>query len=75
MEYYRKGKKASVFQIAFNPLYKFIKMYIIRLGFLDGVEGLMIACASAMYSMVKYFKLREIYKNGAYNENNNIKNR
>lgn len=74
LDYYRKGKKASVFQIAFNPVYKFIKMYIIRLGFLDGVEGLMIACASAMYSMVKYFKLREIYKNGAYNENNNIKN-
>lgn len=74
LDYYRKGKKASVFQIAFNPVYKFIKMYIIRLGFLDGVEGLMIACASAMYSMAKYFKLREIYKNGAYNENNNIKN-
>lgn len=74
LEYYKKGKKSSVLQIVFNPIYKFIKMYIIRLGFLDGVEGLMIACASAMYSMVKYFKLREIYKNGAYNENNNIKN-
>ena len=49
-------------------------MYIIRLGFLDGIEGLMIASASAMYSMVKYFKLREIYKNGVYYEDNNIKN-
>ena len=74
LEYYRKGKKPSAAQIIFNPIYKFIKMYIIRLGFLDGIEGLMIASASAMYSMVKYFKLREIYKNGAYNENNNIKN-
>lgn len=75
IEYYKRGKKASVLQIIFNPIYKFIKMYIIRLGFLDGIEGLMIACTSAMYSMVKYFKLREIYKNGAYNENNNFKNR
>lgn len=75
IEYYKKGKKLSVLQIIFNPIYKFIKMYIIRLGFLDGIEGLMIAVASAMYSMVKYFKLREIYKNGAYYENNNIKNR
>lgn len=74
IEYYKRGKKASVLQIVFNPIYKFIKMYIIRLGFLDGIEGLMIACASAMYSMVKYFKLREIYKNGAYYEDNNIKN-
>ena len=41
-------------------------MYIIRLGFLDGIEGLMIASTSAMYSMVKYFKLREMYKNNSY---------
>ncbi|MDP0488838.1 MAG: glycosyltransferase family 2 protein, partial [Fusobacterium sp. JB020] len=38
----------------------------LRLGFLDGIEGLMIATSSAMYSMVKYFKLREIYKNNTY---------
>ena len=48
-------------------------MYVIRFGFLDGIEGLMIASTSALYSMVKYFKLREIYKNGVYYENNNIK--
>lgn len=66
LEYYSRGKKSSCFQIVFNPIYKFIKMYIIRLGFLDGIEGLMIASASAMYSMVKYFKLREIYKNNTY---------
>ncbi len=55
-EYYRRGKKPSNFQIIFNPIFKFIRMYIIRLGFLDGIEGLMIASTSAMYSMVKYFK-------------------
>lgn len=75
IEYYKKGKKPSNLQIIFNPIYKFIKMYIIRLGFLDGIEGLMIASTSALYSMVKYFKLREIYKNGVYYEDNNIKNR
>ena len=73
IDYYKKGKKASVMQIIFNPIYKFIKMYVIRFGFLDGIEGLMIASTSALYSMVKYFKLREIYKNGVYYENNNIK--
>lgn len=65
-EYYRRGKKPSNFQIIFNPIFKFIRMYIIRLGFLDGIEGLMIASTSAMYSMVKYFKLREMYKNNSY---------
>lgn len=65
-EYYQRGKKASNFQIIFNPIFKFIRMYIIRLGFLDGIEGLMIASTSALYSMVKYFKLREMYKNDSY---------
>ena len=32
LDYYRKGKKPSALQIIFNPIYKFIKMYIIRLG-------------------------------------------
>lgn len=66
LDYYRKGKKTNLFQIVFNPSYKFIRMYIFRLGFLDGIEGLLIATTSALYSMVKYFKLREIYKNSAY---------
>lgn len=66
LEYYKKGKKSSVFQIIFNPFYKFIRMYILRLGFLDGIEGFLIAVTSSLYSMVKYFKLREIYKNESY---------
>lgn len=66
LEYYKKGKKASIGQVVFNPMYKFIRMYIIRLGFLDGIEGFLLASTSSMYSMVKYFKLREIYKNGSY---------
>lgn len=68
-EYFRRDKKASILKIIFNPLFTFIKMYMLRLGFLDGVEGLMIASSSALYTMVKYFKLREMYKNNSsYNK-------
>ncbi|MGL5963181.1 MAG: glycosyltransferase family 2 protein [Cetobacterium sp.] len=66
LDYYRKGKKTNLFQIILNPFYKFIRMYIFRLGFLDGIEGFLIATTSSLYSMVKYFKLREIYKNNSY---------
>ena len=66
IDYYNKNKKASVFQIVFNPLYKFIRMYIFRLGFLDGMEGFVIAVMSSLYTMVKYFKLREMYRNKSY---------
>lgn len=68
IENYKKGKKSSVWQIVLNPFYKFIRMYIIRLSFLDGMEGFLISVTSSLYSMVKYFKLREIWKNGAYIE-------
>ena len=59
-EYMKRGKKSSFFNIVINPFFKFIRMYIFRLGFLDGIEGLIIALFSGMYTMTKYFKLREM---------------
>jgi len=59
-EYLKRGKKASFFNIVINPFFKFVRMYILRLGFLDGLEGLIIAIFSGMYTMTKYFKLREL---------------
>lgn len=66
IEYYKKGKKSNIFQIAFNPIFKFLRMYLFRLGFLDGKEGFLLACTSSMYTMVKYYKLSEIYRNNSY---------
>lgn len=75
-DYYKKNKRVNKLDILINPLYKFLKMYIFRLGFLDGIEGFVIASTSSMYTMIKYFKLREMYKNGSYlQKNNNSKNR
>lgn len=68
IEYYKKRKKSNFFQIVFNPMFKFLRMYIFRFGFLDGKEGFLLACTSAMYSMVKYYKLYEIWENGRYIE-------
>ena len=68
IEYYKKGKKASLISIVLSPIYKFLRMYIVRLGFLDGLEGFLLATTSSLYTMVKYYKLREIYKNGSYIE-------
>lgn len=61
-EYIKRGKKSSFFNIVINPFFKFIRMYIFRMGFLDGIEGLIIALFSGMYTMTKYFKLREMEK-------------
>lgn len=66
IEYYKKNKKASLVSIVLNPIYKFIRMYFFRLGFLDGLEGFILAITSSLYTMVKYYKLKEICRNNAY---------
>ncbi|MCF7790923.1 MAG: glycosyltransferase family 2 protein [Victivallales bacterium] len=67
-EYYEKGKTAGGIKIILRPFYTFFKMYILRRGFLDGLEGFVICFLNAVYVMAKYFKLREIYKNNTYKE-------
>lgn len=59
---FQKGKKAKIWKIVLEPFYKFLRMYVFRLGFLDGLEGFVLASTSALYSMVKYYKLYELYR-------------
>lgn len=59
---YDNNKKAGWFKIAIKPPVAFIKHYLIKLGFLDGLEGFIISAFSAMAVMVKYTKLRQLIK-------------
>lgn len=72
-DYYRRKRKFNILQMTVNPWFKFIKMYILRLGFLDGKEGFLLASTSSMYTMVKYYKLYEIYRSNN-EKDNSIKN-
>jgi glycosyltransferase involved in cell wall biosynthesis len=60
---FKAGKKARLSDIFFRPLFLFVKMYIIRLGLLDGFHGFVLAVFSAAYVFVKYTKLWELEKN------------
>ena len=60
MELKSKNRQAGVSEIILHPVFLFIKMYIIRLGFLDGIQGLMLAVFSANYVFTKYSKLWEL---------------
>lgn len=53
-------KKASLIDILFRPAFLFVKMYILKLGFLDGIHGLILAVFSSCYVFTKYCKLWEI---------------
>ncbi len=53
-----RGRKTGLFDLTIRPGVAFIKHYISKAGFLDGVEGLMISVLSAVAVFVKYSKLR-----------------
>jgi glycosyltransferase involved in cell wall biosynthesis len=45
--------------LLFSPPFRFFKDYILKLGFLDGIPGLIIAVSTAYYAFVKHAKLWE----------------
>lgn len=53
----QKGKKASLSQGALHAVGCFIKMYILKAGFLDGKQGLLLSQLSAHSTFVKYADL------------------
>lgn len=59
-KYYEQRKKISLFKLCLAPLYSFLLNYFLRLGFLDGWEGYLIARTTAMYTFIKYARLREL---------------
>lgn len=55
-----KGTKSNIFQILVKPFWKFIKDYVINLGFLDGYYGFVISMISAHATFLKYIKLKQL---------------
>lgn len=53
----RQGRKASMFTALFHGGWAFFRTYFLRLGFLDGREGFMLAVANAEGSYYRYLKL------------------
>lgn len=54
--------KFSIMHLLFRPMWRFFRAYFIKLGFLDGIQGLIIAGLSSYGVMIKYAKLYEIQK-------------
>jgi len=63
---YRMGKKPQVIKLIFSPIFRFIKSYIIKLGFLDGVDGIVLALLGSWYAVLQYLKLREVWIKNKY---------
>jgi glycosyltransferase involved in cell wall biosynthesis len=54
------GRGAGALHLLFSPVVRFLKFYVFRLGFLDGVPGLVHIAIGCMNSFNKYAKLRAL---------------
>lgn len=61
-EAFRKGRKAKLTDIVFKPVASFVKHYFLKQGFRDGLEGFVLSSLSSMSVMIKYAKLRLLWK-------------
>jgi len=57
---FEEGRRASLAHLFLSPVVRFIKFYVMRLGFLDGLPGLLHISIGCISSYVKYMKLIEL---------------
>lgn len=56
----KKGQKSSFLLMVFHPLYSFLYRFLIRLGFLDGIKGIIICYLNAYSIFIRYKELRKL---------------
>jgi glycosyltransferase involved in cell wall biosynthesis len=54
---YEGGRRCGVLPVLLNPLWRFLRGYLLRLGFLDGWRGLVFHLIEAGYVQAKYLHL------------------
>lgn len=58
--YHLSGRKAFFLQLLYKPFFKFIRDYILRLGFMDGYYGFVIALINSREVYLKYLYLLKL---------------
>jgi glycosyltransferase involved in cell wall biosynthesis len=61
---YDRGKRTSPFSALIRSRLRFASMYLVKLGFLDGDAGLMLASLASTSVQMKYARLWEMQKRG-----------
>ena len=59
---FERGSSAGIVKMVASPTVRFVKVYFLRLGFLDGLPGLAHVVIGCMTSFMKYAKLAELHR-------------
>lgn len=54
---HERGRRASVLDVVVRPRVRFLRFYVLKLGFLEGWRGLLLAQLAAHYVRLKYARL------------------
>ncbi len=60
LELHRRGRRARVSDLCLRPPARFLRAYLLKAGFRDGMPGFLIAAVTAFHVLLKYAKLWEI---------------
>ena len=62
-----EGRRFHVFDLVFHPPFRFLRSYIFKRGFLDGIPGLIVSTSIAFGTFIKYAKIWESQLNRRLN--------
>lgn len=57
---WQQGKRTNLLHLILRPLWRFLRLYILKLGFLDGIPGLVHISIGCFNTFIKYAKLYEL---------------
>ena len=60
MDMYENGIRFRLLNLIITPIDKFITMYFLKLGLLDGIQGFILAVVSSFYRFMQHAKLFEV---------------
>ena len=67
-EAFAEGKKATVWSAVFRANWAFFQNYFLKLGILDGPQGLTLSITDSVNKFFKYAKLSELHKQAKSSE-------
>jgi glycosyltransferase involved in cell wall biosynthesis len=72
-ELQRQGRQFHWWDLLLRPAWFFLRMYVFKTGFLDGLAGFILARLSAVYVFTKYAKLWELERNSEVSKRSGLK--
>lgn len=78
LELRKQGRKGGVMPIVLRPVARFLRMYLLQGGFVDGTHGFLLSGLAALQVYTKYARLWELTREaegGAYRHGENVERR